>query len=479
MNAVLKPAPDAAPAAVTNAMAAFAIAPANFPPLARSRARDAVLDVIGCMLAGSREALAAPLLAVLPVFEEPIPQAPSLLMGTRRFASPGDAALFNGAVAHALDYDDTNHPAYAHPSAVIVPALLALVPGRNVTGARVIDAYIAGFEVFGKLGRALNTQHYKRVWHATGTFGALASAVACGRLLGLDHAQMVMCLGIAASSASGLRANFGSMVKPLHAGLAARAGLQAALLAQAGHDASSEVMDHRYGYLNVFNADIERDPAPLMAMGHELEILTEHGLALKPFPSCGATHPGIEAALLLHEDIGGEAIASARAGVCEMAFAPLIYVMPHLPLEGKFSLHYCIATALLRGELGLRSFTPEMIANVRVRDLIPRISMEIDEDLRADPEFATRMSVVTVSGKRYERFVPLAMGKPARWFSVDRMHGKFQDCTADVLGESGRRRVFELLRDFDADTSVMRFFEELQASTLPAQDAQPHSECAR
>jgi hypothetical protein len=150
---------------------------------------------------------------------------------------------------------------------VIVPALLAIAPRCQATGAQMVDAYIAGFEVFGKLGRALNTQHYKRGWHATGTFGALASAVACGRMLGLNTAQMVTALGIAASSASGLRANFGSMVKPLHAGLAARAGLQAALLAQAGHDASAVVMEHGYGYLSVFNAGIGHDPAPLLAIG--------------------------------------------------------------------------------------------------------------------------------------------------------------------------------------------------------------------
>ena len=446
---------------VTAAMAAFAIGPAEFPPLARSRARDAIVDVVGCMIAGSREAIAGPLLRTLPVFDAAGPHAPALLLGTRRHAPEADAALCNGALAHALDYDDTNHPAYAHPSAVIVPALLALVPRVRATGAQVVDAYIAGFEVFGKLGRAMNTQHYKRGWHATGTFGALASVVACGRMLGLDHRAMVMALGIAASSACGLRANFGSMTKPLHAGLAARAGLQAALLAQAGFDASAQAMDHGYGYMNVFNAGIGHDPSPLLAMGTGLEILTEHGLALKPFPACGATHPGIEAGLLLHAQLRGEAIASVRAGVCEMALAPLIHVMPHSPLEGKFSLHYCLAAALLDGEVGLSSFTAAKLTDPRIRALIPRITMEVDDDLRADPEFATRVEVVTEAGRRLERFVPLAVGKPARWFSVERMRSKFTDCAAGVLGEPACAAAFEALRGLDGPVEVAQLLQGL------------------
>jgi len=157
---------------------------------------------------------------------------------------------------------------------------------------------------------------------------------------------MVMAIGIAASAAGGLRANFGTMVKPLHAGYAARNGVLAALLAREGLIASEVALEHRYGYCNVFNHGIGYDPAPLSAWGEPLEILSEFGLALKPFPSCGATHTGIEAALLLRKEIGGAPIRSVRAGVSEMAFEPLIHVMPNSGLEGKFSLHYCIAAAV-------------------------------------------------------------------------------------------------------------------------------------
>lgn len=461
MNAMLK---ESSQSVITDAMAAFAIGPADFPELARSRAVDAMVDCIGCMLAGSREPLATALLAALPSFDAPCPQAPALLLGTSRYATVSDSALFNGTIAHALDYDDTNHPAYAHPSAAIVPALLALAPQAKATGADMVGAYIAGFEIFGKLGRALNTQHYARGWHATGTFGAIAAAVAAGRLLRLNHHQMVMCLGIAASSASGLRVNFGSMTKPLHAGQAARAGTVAALFALNGFDASAQALDHRFGYLNVFNAGIGHDAAPLMRLGQDLEILTEHGLALKPFPSCGATHPGIEAALILHKQIKGEAIRSVRAGVCTMAFQPLIHVMPHAGLEGKFSLHYCVAAALLDGELGLHSFTDQKIADARIRALIPKINMEVDEDLRDDSEFATRLVVETESGARHECLVPLAMGKPARGFTQERKQAKFRECANEVLGTAACDAAFSALQAMDGRKPVSDLLPLLSAA---------------
>lgn len=448
---------------VTLAMAAFAVQADHFPALARARARDAILDCVACMLAGSREELGPKLLRVLPVFEHASSQAPAALLGTAHHASPADAALYNGTIAHALDYDDTNHPAYAHPSAVIVPALLAVAPLCAATGADLITAYIKGFEVFGKLGRAMNTQHYKRGWHPTATFGALAATVAAGQLLRLDLNQMVMALGIAASSAGGLRVNFGSMVKPLHAGCAARNGVLAVLLAREGFVASGEVMEHACGYLQVFNAGIGFDSAPLLSMGEPLEILTEHGLALKPFPSCGATHPGIEAALQLHQALAGATIRSVRAGVCEMAFSPLIHVMPNAPLEGKFSLHYCVAAALLDGVVDLSTFTAAKIADPAIRTLISKISMEVDDKLRDDSEFATVVTVDTVAGDRHERFIPLAMGKPARWFSVERMHDKFFDCAQAVLGAEACEQAFAELRSLDTAQPLARLIGTLHS----------------
>lgn len=438
---------------VTESLANFALASHDFPGLARTRALDAITDCVGCMLAGVSEPLAKPLSAVIPSTQQSGGDLDAWLIGQGRYAAPSDAALFNGTLAHALDYDDTNHPAYAHPSAVLVPALFALASRTNVKGDALIDAYIVGFELFGKLGRALNTQHYKRGWHATGTFGSLASVVAAGRLLNLTTQQMSMAIGIAASAASGLRANFGSMVKPLHAGYAARNGVLAALLAHAGFDASEQSLEHRFGYLSVFNDGIGHDRQPLLRLGDDLEILTEHGLALKPYPACGATHPGIEAAIELSKEIAGAEIERVQAGVCEMAFSPLIYVMPNSPLEGKFSLHYCLAVALIDGQLDLSSFAPEKIKDRRVRELIGRIDMHVDDRWRDDSEFSTEVVVYTTDGRRFSRHVPLAIGKPSRWLSEQRLRAKFDDCAREVNPHL-RESLWLSLRDLDQTVPV-------------------------
>jgi len=425
---------------------ALGVADRDLPQLARQRAVDAITDCVGCMLAGALEPIAGAVAGAIAVGH-----GGSLLAGGARCAPPADAALFNGALAHALDYDDTNHPAYAHPSAVLVPAMLALAPIVPLGGRELVTAYVLGFEVFGKLGRALNTAHYRRGWHATATFGTIAACVAAGRLLRLDPPRLTAALGIAASTAGGLRANFGTMVKPLHAGCAARNGVLAALLARAGLDASEAAFDHDYGFLRLFAGEAPADPAPLARWGEPLEILTPHGLALKPYPSCGATHTAIEAALAIHAELAGAPIEAVRAGVSELAFAPLIHVMPDRPLAGKFSLHFCVAAALLDGELTLATFTQPRIDDPQVRALIERTTMVSDPRVGDGAEFPTVLEVRAVDGRRLERFVPLAQGKPERWFPPARIRAKFDDCTRAFDGAGA---VFDALRALDADAPV-------------------------
>ena len=151
------------PLSTSQKLAEFATrADLDLPELARMRAADAIVDCIGCILAGLAEPVATVVSSVVHDSDRGVP-----LIGTGRNASPMDSALFHGTLAHAIDYDDTNHPAYAHPSAVLVPAMLAIGETRRSSGADFITAYIVGFQVFGKLGRVLNFAHYQRGWHST------------------------------------------------------------------------------------------------------------------------------------------------------------------------------------------------------------------------------------------------------------------------------------------------------------------------
>ncbi len=399
----------------------------DVPSEGRRLAVDAITDCVACILAGSNTPLAGPLLAVV---GGPGEKADSALIGVKRRSSLHDAALYHGALGHALDYDDGSHPAYSHPSTVLVPALLAAANDVRPSGKELVTAYVIGLDVLGRLGRALNLQHYKNGWHATSTFGTIASSVAVGRLLRLSPAQIRMAVGIAASASSGLRVNFGTMTKPLHAGYAARNGVLAALLAREGFTASTEALSHRFGFARVFNATGGVDESALASWGGTLEIVTEFGIALKLFPSCAATHPAIEAALMLRRELADPVheIARVHVGACELAQEPLIYREPKTGLEGKFSMHYCVAAALVDGAVRLSTFTDEAVARREVREIIARTTMTVDPRVRDDKEFAAIVAVESRDGRKREQIVHLAPGKPARWFTREQMREKFMDC---------------------------------------------------
>lgn len=402
----------------------------DLPANATGFVTDAITDALGVGMAGSREESALALLRVLPTSKVSNGVA---LLGTELTASESDAALYNGTAIHALDYDDTTHPAYSHPSSHLVPVLLSLASQNSLSGQDLLTAYVLGLEVEGKLARTLNMGHYLHGWHTTGTLGTLAATVAAAKLLSLDDYSTSTALGIATSLASGIRANFGTMTKPLHAGLAARNGVMAARLAQVGFTASHNALEGKFGFFEVFGTKIP-DTSSWSELGRPWEITDPYGLALKPYPSCGATHPAIEAALRAWKDIDGRNITSVEVGTNNFSEQILIYKTPTKPLEGKFSMHYCVAAALVNGRIGLDTFTQDAITDPVVLDLLARIHVYVADEVRDNPEFGAVISVTGNDGLMTQHMVPLAKGKPARWLSKAELREKFLDCTEGVVG---------------------------------------------
>ena len=436
-----------------------------FPELARSRALDAITDCVGCMAAGRREPLADKLLRALA--NQPAGSsgggAMAVMVCTDRVALPGEAALFNGALAHAIDLDDSSHPAYAHPSAVLVPTILSVAAIRPVRGSDAVAAYIVGLEMFGKLARALNNRHYENGWHTTSTLGSIAAAATASTLLRLPAGQIAIALNLATSFASGLRVHFGTMTKPLHAGMAARNGLLAATLAREDFGCSDTALEHPYGFASVFNWGAENaDLAAAGTPGNDLEILTDYGVSLKAFPSCGATHPGIEAATRLHAWLDGRKVRKVRIGVPELAFRPLIHHSPKTALQGKFSLEFCVAAGLLDGEVRIDTFTEERVLSADAQALIARTTMEVDDRVRSDPEWATAVRVETEGGDTQEELVPLAIGKVGRWFSEADLKAKFIACCRGSLPDDAAQRLFSTLRALPSLESLSTLQSALQ-----------------
>lgn len=446
---------------------------ADVPELAVRRAVDAMIDCLGCALAGSREALAPMLRKAITTVPQSHPGAAPLL-GSSDYAGPADAALYNGTLSHAIDFDDITHPAYAHPTAVLLPTILSLARPGGSSGMDAVLAYVIGLEVFGRLGRALNTHHYRSGWHATSTFGSIAAAAAGARLLKLDVGRTRHALAIGGSASSGLRANFGTMTKPLHAGYAARNGVLAALLASEGFTATEDILNADFGFAKTFNQDgAQICWNELRRWGDKLEILSEFGLALKPYPSCGATHPSIEAAILLHRDIGGRyrEVAAVDVGVPDMAFQPLIYPDPVSPLQGKFSMQYVVAAALKDGDVNLQTFTEARLADPDTRALMAKVNMQVDDRVQGNSEFGCVVELRLTDGRRFTRDVPLAIGKPSRWFTREQLHQKFRSCVAGVVDDAHAEALFADWLELPAAESLGELLRGLEFP--PASQATP------
>ncbi|HEX2940036.1 MAG TPA: MmgE/PrpD family protein, partial [Rhodopila sp.] len=210
---------------------------------------SAFVDTVGVALAGMQEPGPGILMRVPGVSTA---KGPALILGTSRRTTALDAALVNGTAAHALDYDDVAGSLGGHPSAMLVPMLLPLAEMLGRPGRDVVLAYVVGFETMCHIARGVNHHHYEKGWHPTATLGVFGTVAAASRMLGLDTARTATALGIATSFASGLKANFGTMTKPLHVGHAVRDGLLAALLAEGGFTANPAAFEHKQGFLDVF-----------------------------------------------------------------------------------------------------------------------------------------------------------------------------------------------------------------------------------
>src|SRR5690242_10679109 len=328
----------------------------DLPPQAVHWAKVGILDTIGVTVAGSTEPAAR-------ILEKAIASSggASLVFGTAERTGALDAALINGTAAHALDFDDCNNTLGGHPSAPILPALFALADERPTDGRTFIAAYVAGFETECKLALGVNFHHYTKGWHATATLGVHGAAAAACHLLGLDAGRTATALAIASSLASGIKANFGTMTKPLHVGHCARNGVMAAMLARAGMTASHDVFEHRQGFFNVFNgADNYDADAVLRHWAEPLDIITP-GIAIKSYPCCGSTHPAIDAMLDLvrAHRLTPENVAHVVSWTHPRRLAHTNRPSLRSALDAKFSVQYCLARALVDGQVVLSHFNDD------------------------------------------------------------------------------------------------------------------------
>lgn len=343
-----------------------------------------------------------------------------------------DAAMLFGMASHMLDYDDVSMLTVCHPSAPVLSALLAAAPREGVSGKALLEAFAIGTEVLIRLGQAMGFRHYALGFHATATLGAVGAAAACARLMGLDVTRTGHALAIATSMSSGLRKNFGSMVKSLHVGIAAANGLKAARLAAAGIEGASEPFEGE-GFLHAFSGgETDRWPERL-SLGEPFAIV-EPGFEQKRYPCCYMLHKMIEASLQLRRDtgLGLGNVKSMRVDMPAGGTKPLIHPFPKSGLNALFSAPYAVAASLADGRIDLKSFADAAVLRLDIQSRLADVAVvEASGEAQTGSDLGSAPVTVTLvphQGAEVSRTITASPGSLQDPLTPPQLKAKWVDC---------------------------------------------------
>ncbi|MFT5448341.1 MAG: 2-methylcitrate dehydratase PrpD [Gammaproteobacteria bacterium] len=413
-------------------------------------ARTAIIDTIAVTLLGSCEDM----VRIMRVTLGDGLAGPASLIGSGESASVLDATMVNGLASHALDFDDFTQEFGGHPSVPIVAGLLALAQAQGASGREFVAAYVAGIETESRIAAAVHFHHYEKGWHPTSTLGVFGAAASAAHLLKLDVEATSISLAIAASFASGMKANFGTYTKPLHVGHCARSGVHAALLAQQGFTANPFALEHKQGFFQLYNGEGNFDAERMLGEWFRPAIVCAPGISLKQFACCGSTHPAVYMALRLRKQTN---VDLARVTRIDIATHPRR--LPHTnnpdprtPFEAKFSMQYCVARALQDGELMLKHFEGDALFEPQLRKLMQCTHVSVDPQMAKsdDQSFGARVCVHLDDGTRVEEVVDHMPGRGALHpMSESELRGKFMDCAQQAVPEAQAAELFDTLWQLD------------------------------
>src|SRR5580700_5104186 len=366
---------------VTRHLAEYVVAskPEDVPTLVNKDAARTLLNWVGCAVGASRhESVEIAITALAPFAGA----AQATILGRKERMDVLNAALVNGIASHIFDYDDTHLKTVIHPAGPVASAILALSEYRPVSGRDFVHALVLGVEVECRIGNAVYPAHYDAGWHITGTTGVFGSAAAVGKLLGLTDQQMTWALGIAATQPVGLKEMFGTMTKSFHPGRAAQNGLTAAMLASRNFTSSEQAIEAKSGWANVLST--ARDYTEITKMlGQTYEISLN---TYKPF-ACGIViHPAIDGCIQLRNQYN---LAANQIERIDLRVHPLVLELtgkraPQTGLEGKFSVYYAAAVAIVEGAAGEKQFSDQLVRDPAIVALQQRIKTVVDPSIHEE-----------------------------------------------------------------------------------------------
>ncbi|MFB6309962.1 MAG: MmgE/PrpD family protein [Salinirussus sp.] len=397
------------------------------------QAERCFLDTVGVAVAGSTAE--AGTIAAETMAELQGTDGPATLVGRGTDASVLDAVFVNAAAGHSLDFDDTVSSIHTHVSLPLVAAILAAGEATGASGEDAIEAYIAGYETDVYVARPFVETHYELGWHATSTFGVFGTAAAAATLWDLSADETATALEMAASFASGLKKNFGSTTKPIHPAHAARSGLTAAALARHGATATAGALGAERGFYDLYGEGADPDPDAFPDLGERWAIV-EDGVDVKKYPCCHFTHTAIAATEALQAEHGFSAadVESVAVEGSSVARETVAHDDPSSGLQGKFSMPYCVASAIHRDRVGIDAFADEAVAHPEVRALLERVTYSVDESLAPGAHGAT-VRITLRDGETIEQFREQPPGTHENPLSEAELLEKFRHCATRIYDD--------------------------------------------
>lgn len=427
-------------------------------------AKMCFLDWLGCTIGASDSDTAHIFLAVARELGGH-PDATIIPYGDK--TSVLNAALVNAALSHFLELDDIHKKAMYHPGVPVIPAVLALAEKEKVDGKSLIAAVVIGYEIGIRIGIAINPSHF-RIWHTTGTVGTFASAAATGKIMGLSQEQLIHALGNAGTQAAGLWEFIadGAMTKPLHPAKAAQNGLLSSLLAKKGFTGSSRIIEGKQGFARATSEETNLDSI-IKGLGKHY-CMGEIGF--KVHAGCRHTNSPVDGTLALVQkyDLKSEDIAQVTVRIYQLAQELTGNTNPKNPTDGKFSIPYCVASAIRFRHCNIAVFSQELIDDPQTKSLLQKIRLIVDKSLEKEfPQgYASIVEIDTTAGQRYSQRTDYAKGDPENPVGWEEIEQKFRNLTNDKLISEKVEEIIHIVKILEKVTDITKVINLINQSAI-------------
>jgi len=431
------------------------------------KAKCYILDTFGVVIAGTLDDVG---IRIVDYVRSLGGKPNCTVLGTSIQTTCPMAAMANGVMGHALDFDDTSYSYIGHVSVSVLPSAIAVAELVNASGLNTIGAYIIGTEVACKLGAMVHPKIFEDGWHSTCILGAFGAAAAAGKLLGLSFDQMAHTLGITVSEISGVRGTIGTSCKPFQVGRSAENGVVSAFLAKRGMTACPDIFEKDFGFCHTFKLNREF-ASSFSKIGNPFD-LDIPGFYMKEFPSCSSTHPALNATIRLIKQhyIDPMQVESVDCSTTPLAFSCLPYSNPKDAVEARFSMHFCLAAALLnRGKVSIDDFRDDKVRDPKVIEMINKINLRISPELEKkgfSPQDGPEAAIVDIhmkGGKRYRTENSFADWRPDNMPSWQTLAEKFRSCASLALPYDRVEQSIKQIQTIEKAKTI----RELTASLVP------------